>query len=229
MISVKEKVAYGLGDTASNFVFQTVILFLTFYYTDVVGLNPATVGSLFLLVRLIDAVTDPLMGSLADKTRTRWGAYRPYLLWMALPFALISVLAFTTPDADYNSKLIFEEMKNEAINSWHEIGRYGKKIGLKQILWEPMSVGREFGETIEKCTKLQDELNQNSPIPIKICLDVDHGDISSVNSDDYNPYKWLEKFCDQSPVIHLKQSSNNKVSYVSYVNQKKIQITNMII
>ena len=107
MISVKEKVAYGLGDTASNFVFQTVILFLTFYYTDVVGLNPATVGSLFLLVRLIDAVTDPLMGSLADKTRTRWGAYRPYLLWMALPFALISVLAFTTPDADYNSKLIY--------------------------------------------------------------------------------------------------------------------------
>ena len=107
MISVKEKVAYGLGDTASNFVFQTVILFLTFYYTDVVGLNPATVGSIFLLVRLIDSVTDPLMGSLADKTRTRWGAYRPYLLWMALPFALISVLAFTTPDTDYNGKLIY--------------------------------------------------------------------------------------------------------------------------
>ncbi|WP_296051168.1 glycoside-pentoside-hexuronide (GPH):cation symporter [uncultured Alteromonas sp.] len=107
MISVKEKVAYGLGDTASNFVFQTVILFLTFYYTDVVGLNPATVGSIFLLVRLIDAVTDPLMGSLADKTRTRWGAYRPYLLWMALPFAIISVLAFTTPDTDYNGKLAY--------------------------------------------------------------------------------------------------------------------------
>ena len=107
MISVKEKVAYGLGDTASNFVFQTVILFLTFYYTDVVGLNPVTVGSIFLLVRLIDAVTDPLMGSLADKTRTRWGAYRPYLLWMALPFALISVIAFTTPDTDYNGKLIY--------------------------------------------------------------------------------------------------------------------------
>ncbi|GGF62026.1 glycoside-pentoside-hexuronide (GPH):cation symporter [Alteromonas lipolytica] len=107
MISVKEKVAYGLGDTASNFVFQTVMLFLTFYYTDVVGLNPATVGSLFLLVRLIDAVTDPLMGALADKTRTRWGAYRPYLLWMAIPFAVISVLAFTTPDTSYNGKLAY--------------------------------------------------------------------------------------------------------------------------
>ncbi|MDC8832031.1 glycoside-pentoside-hexuronide (GPH):cation symporter [Alteromonas gilva] len=106
-ISAKEKVAYGLGDTASNFVFQTVMLFLTFYYTDVVGLNPATVGSIFLLVRLIDAVTDPLMGSLADKTRTRWGAYRPYLLWLAVPFAIISVLAFTTPDTDYQGKLTY--------------------------------------------------------------------------------------------------------------------------
>ncbi|NVK57077.1 MAG: MFS transporter [Alteromonadaceae bacterium] len=106
-ISTKEKVAYGLGDSASNFVFQTVMLFLTFYYTDVVGLNPATAGSIFLLVRLIDAVTDPLMGSIADKTRTRWGAYRPYLLWLALPFAVISVLAFTTPDTDYQGKLIY--------------------------------------------------------------------------------------------------------------------------
>ena len=72
------------------------------------------------------------------------------------------------------------------------------------------SVGREFGETIEKCSKLQNELNENSPIPFKICLDVDHGDISSNNPDDYDPYKWLEKFCKLSPVIHLKQSSNNK-------------------
>ena len=118
MISVKEKVAYGLGDTASNFVFQTVILFLTFYYTDVVGLNPVTVGSIFLLVRLIDAVTDPLMGSLADKTRTRWGAYRPYLLWMALPFALISVIAFTTPDTDYNGK---EHTHAKAIEKDHRM------------------------------------------------------------------------------------------------------------
>ncbi len=107
MISIKEKVAYGLGDTASNFIFQTVMLFLTYYYTDIVGLNPATVGSMFLLVRLIDAVTDPLMGSLADRTRTRWGSYRPYLLWLALPFAIISVLAFTTPDTDYQGKLVY--------------------------------------------------------------------------------------------------------------------------
>lgn len=97
MISVREKIAYGLGDTASNFIFQTVMLFLTFYYTDVVGLSAAAVGSMFLLVRIFDAITDPLMGSLADRTRTRWGAYRPYLLWLAFPFALCSILAFTSP------------------------------------------------------------------------------------------------------------------------------------
>lgn len=98
MVSVKEKIAYGLGDTASNFIFQTVMLFLTFYYTDVIGLSAAAVGSMFLIVRVFDAVTDPLMGSLADRTKTSWGAYRPYLLWLALPFALCSVLAFTSPD-----------------------------------------------------------------------------------------------------------------------------------
>ena len=112
--------------------------------------------------------------------------------------------------SEYNDKDISEKRIIEAISYWHEIGSYGKKIGLKQILWEPMSVGREFGETIEKCLALQNRLNSNAPLPFKICLDVDHGDISSKNPNDYNPYKWLEKFCELSPVIHLKQSSNNK-------------------
>ncbi len=98
MLSRKEKIAYGLGDTASNIVFQTVMLFLTFFYTDIFGISPAVVGTMFLLVRIIDAVTDPLMGALADNTQSRHGKYRPYLLWLALPFAFCSVLAFTTPD-----------------------------------------------------------------------------------------------------------------------------------
>ena len=77
MVSVKEKIAYGLGDTASNIIFQTVMMFLMLYYTDVVGLSPAVVGTMFLAVRIFDAVTDPLMGNLADKTHTRWGHFRP--------------------------------------------------------------------------------------------------------------------------------------------------------
>ena len=106
-ISVREKIAYGLGDTASNIIFQTVMMFLMLYYTDVVGLSPAVVGTMFLVVRFIDAVTDPLMGTLADRTHTRWGHFRPYLLWLALPFAIISILAFTTPELTGTNKIIY--------------------------------------------------------------------------------------------------------------------------
>lgn len=105
MVSVREKIAYGLGDTASNIVFQTVMLFLTFFYTDIFGISPAFVGTMFLAVRIIDAITDPLMGALADRTQSKHGKFRPYLLWFALPFGLISVLAFTTPDFSETGKM----------------------------------------------------------------------------------------------------------------------------
>ncbi len=107
MVSVREKIAYGLGDTASNIIFQTVMMFLMLYYTDVVGLSPAVVGTMFLVVRVFDAITDPLMGNIADKTHTKWGHFRPYLLWLALPFALISILTFTTPELTGNNKIIY--------------------------------------------------------------------------------------------------------------------------
>jgi len=107
MLKVKEKIAYGLGDTASNIIFQTIMLFLTFFYTDIFGISPAVVGTLFLVVRIFDAVTDPLMGALCDRTETRWGKFRPYLLWLAVPFGAISVLAFTTPDLSPQGKVIY--------------------------------------------------------------------------------------------------------------------------
>jgi len=107
MISVREKIAYGLGDTASNIIFQTVMMFLLLFYTDVMGLSPAAVGTMFLLVRIIDAVTDPLMGNIADNTKTKWGQFRPYLLWLAFPFSIISILAFTTPDISGENKIIY--------------------------------------------------------------------------------------------------------------------------
>jgi GPH family glycoside/pentoside/hexuronide:cation symporter len=107
MLTIREKIAYGLGDTASNIIFQTVMMFLLIFYTDVVGISPALVGTLFLVVRLFDAITDPLMGALADRTKTRWGQFRPYLLWLAIPFGIISVMAFTTPDLSYNGKVVY--------------------------------------------------------------------------------------------------------------------------
>ncbi|MAD17027.1 MAG: MFS transporter [Alteromonadaceae bacterium] len=107
MVSVKEKIAYGLGDTASNIVFQTVMLFLSFFYTDIFGISPAVVGTLFLVVRIFDAVTDPLMGAMTDRTETKYGKFRPYLLWLALPFGVISVMAFTTPDFGEQGKVVY--------------------------------------------------------------------------------------------------------------------------
>ena len=106
-LSVTEKIGYGMGDAASNIIFQTVMTFLAFFYTDIFGISAAAVGTLFLSVRLLDAITDPLMGSLADRTETRWGKYRPYLLWLCVPYALICILTFTTPDWGDNAKLIY--------------------------------------------------------------------------------------------------------------------------
>lgn len=97
-LSIVEKLGYGLGDAASNLVFQTIVNFIAFYYTDVVGLAPALVGTLFLVVRVFDAALDPVMGAVADRTHSRWGQFRPWLVWLALPFGASAVLTFATPD-----------------------------------------------------------------------------------------------------------------------------------
>jgi GPH family glycoside/pentoside/hexuronide:cation symporter len=106
-LPVKEKIGYGLGDTASNIFFQFINIFLLYYYTDVFGLAPAAVGTLFVVARFWDAISDPLMGAISDRTNSRWGRYRPYLLWMALPFGLIGYLCFANPAFDANGKLIY--------------------------------------------------------------------------------------------------------------------------
>ncbi len=106
-LSFREKVGYGLGDTASNFVFHTVNVFLFFYYVDVMGMGAAAIGTLFLVARLLDTVTDPLMGTIADRTNTRWGKYRPYLLWLAVPFGICGYLLFAVPDTDPSGQLVY--------------------------------------------------------------------------------------------------------------------------
>ncbi|MEZ5278809.1 MAG: MFS transporter [Opitutaceae bacterium] len=102
-----EKLGYGLGDTASNFVFHTFNIFLFYYYTDVFGLSAGVVGTLFLVARLWDAVNDPMMGVVADRTRTRWGKYRPYLLWMAVPYGIMGYVMFANPDLSVQGKLVY--------------------------------------------------------------------------------------------------------------------------
>lgn len=106
-LSVKEKIGYGMGDAGCNIIFGAIMLFVNYFYTDIFGLAPALVGVMLLSIRVIDAVTDPIMGAIADRTQSRWGRFRPWILWMAAPFAFFSYLMFTTPDWAYSSKVIY--------------------------------------------------------------------------------------------------------------------------
>ena len=92
-----EKAGYSAADAAANFVFMTMILFQTNFYTDVFGLTAGAAAAILLWPRLWDAMFDPIMGVLADRTRTRWGRFRPWILWTAIPWAVVMVLAYTTP------------------------------------------------------------------------------------------------------------------------------------
>lgn len=106
-LSIKEKVGYSLGDAASNIYFQTFVVFLPIFYTDVFGLSAAAMGTMLLVTRIFDAVNDPVMGVLADRTETRWGKFRPYIAALALPLAIGGVLAFTTPDLSDTGMLVY--------------------------------------------------------------------------------------------------------------------------
>jgi GPH family glycoside/pentoside/hexuronide:cation symporter len=106
-LSFTEKLAYGLGDTASNFYFQFFNLFLVYYYTDIFGLAPAAVGTMMVALRIFDAVMDPAMGVIADRTNTRWGKFRPYVLWAALPYGIAGYCMFLNPALTQEGKLVY--------------------------------------------------------------------------------------------------------------------------
>lgn len=106
-LSIREKIGYGLGDTASNLYFQMFINFLLFFYTDVFGIPAAAAGTMLMVSRFWDAVNDPLMGIISDRTSTRWGKFRPYLVWVSIPMAVIGVATFFTPDLSVQGKIIY--------------------------------------------------------------------------------------------------------------------------
>ena len=106
-LSIKEKVGYGLGDTASHFVWDMVGFWILIFYTDTFGISAAAAGTIMLIARVWDMVSDPIMGIIADRTNTPWGKFRPYILWMALPYSVLAVLTFTTPDLGETGKVIY--------------------------------------------------------------------------------------------------------------------------
>lgn len=107
MATLKEKIGYGFGDMSSSMFWKIFSYYLPIFYSNIYGLTLEHTALLLLVTRIWDAVSDPMMGILADRTHTRWGKYRPYLLWIALPFAICGVLLFTTPDMGYTGKLIW--------------------------------------------------------------------------------------------------------------------------
>lgn len=106
-IKYREKVGYATGDLAFNLVYQTVSSYLLFFYTDVFGISAAAAGVMFLIVRIFDAVVDPLIGTVVDRTNSKYGRFRPYLLYGAIPFAIMSILCFTTPGFSDAGKLVY--------------------------------------------------------------------------------------------------------------------------
>ena len=107
MAKLSEKIGYGFGDMSSSMFWKIFSYYLPFFYSNIFGLSLADAALLMLITRLWDAVSDPMMGIIADRTSTRWGKYRPFLLWIAAPFAIAGVLLFTTPDLGHAGKLIW--------------------------------------------------------------------------------------------------------------------------
>lgn len=106
-LSLKEKIGYSLGDTASHFVWDMVGFWILIFYTDTFGISAAAAGTIMLIARFWDMFSDPVMGIIADRTKTRWGKFRPYILWMALPYSILAVLTFTTPNLGPTGKVIY--------------------------------------------------------------------------------------------------------------------------
>src|SRR5699024_11308461 len=106
-IRLKEKIGYGLGDAASSMFWKIFGMYALFFYTDVLGITAAAAGTMFLVARVWDSLFDVLVGIIADRTKTKWGQYRPYLLWFAVPFSVMGVITFFVPEFGNTGKLIY--------------------------------------------------------------------------------------------------------------------------
>lgn len=115
-VPLKERISYGLGDVASNLVFVTVSSYLAYFYTDIFGISAAVVGTLLLFSRVFDAINDPIIGVIVDRTNTKWGKSRPYFLWFSIPFVILAVLTFYTPDLSVTGKIVYAFITYNLLN-----------------------------------------------------------------------------------------------------------------
>ena len=107
-LSIREKIGYSLGDLAANLVFQTLMTYLAYFYTDIYGLDANDATAIIFTVGTIAAFGfNPIVGAIADRTNSKWGKFRPWILWTAIPLGIISVLAFSTPNFEYQGKVVY--------------------------------------------------------------------------------------------------------------------------
>ncbi len=112
-----------------------------------------------------------------------------------------------------------KERLENIINTWVYLSKYAQDKGIPTMIWEPMSISREFGETLDAAEFIQHKFDEKTKGAIKICYDVDHGDIVSANKNDTNPYEWIKKFAYAIDCIHLKQSSSNKAGHWPFTDE----------
>ena len=121
---------------------------------------------------------------------------------------------------DFDDPKRCEELTQIAIDCWAEVAEHAKQAGLKYVFWEPMSIGREFGATIESCLSLQERLgNADMAVPMWMMADIDHGDVQSANPDDTDPYAWARAVPKLSPIIHIKQSMLDKSGHRPFTSE----------
>lgn len=172
--------------------------------------------------------------SLHTFTSPKWNFFahpdekmREYMVWWFKRFARISrdigAISTGSRPGDYSVYDIHNRkglILNEAVKNWHMLAGYAKHIGLKFLTIETMSIKREMAETIEETKYLMKRLNETNPaVPILLCLDVDHGDVSSPNPDDTNPYAWIRMFGKDSPTIHIKQRTKNVFGHKPFTDE----------
>lgn len=121
---------------------------------------------------------------------------------------------------DYRDPQRRRERFSQVVDGWSEIAGYAAKKGIKHLTWEPMSIPREMGETIEETRRIHREVNRDIAIPMKLCLDVDHGDVSSPNPADIDPYAWIQEFGAETTMIHLKQTLKDKGGHWPFIPEK---------
>ncbi len=145
-IKVAEKVGYALGDTASVLYFHTFSQFLMYFYTDVFGISAVAVGTMFLITRFFDAAIDPFIGMLCDRTQSKYGKFRPWLLWGLIPYMVLGVLTFTVPDFSEDGKVVYAYVTYLGVSAVYSIVNipYGALMGVMTSLSEERTVLASF-------------------------------------------------------------------------------------